>query len=206
MSDIIKFNTESALKEEPVSQNIVTYNLISENHPLLKEPLLEFDFNNPPVNPNLFASGLVETCKKYKGYGLSANQCGFKYRVFVAGANEQYVAFFNPKIISSSKEEVMMTEGCLSFPMLALNISRPAEIMVEYQDFNAQVHNTKLVGLSARIFQHELDHMNGIVYTDKVKPLALQMGMKKRGKIKTLINKMEKNLKKIDNGNTNRVR
>ena len=90
---------------------------------------------------------------------------------------------FNPKITWKSEEVVHMMEGCLSFPFLGLMITRPKEIEVEYQDYMGETKQTKFTGLSARCFQHELDHQNGIVYTDKVKPLALQQGMKKRNKI-----------------------
>lgn len=197
MSDTIVFDTESAIKNEPIMREVRTFALISETHPVLREVLPEFDFSNPPVNPNEFASTLVETCKKHKGYGLSANQCGFKYRVFVMGAGDEYVAFFNPRLVSVSDEEVHMDEGCLSFPLLTLRITRPKEIHVEYQDFNGETRNTKLVGISARCFLHELDHMNGIVYTSKVKPLAFQMAVKKREKLYKMIDKMSKNLAKI---------
>ena len=197
MSDTIVFDTEAALKNEPVMYEVKTFALIPENHSVLHEVLPEFDFSNPPVNPNEFASTLVETCKKHKGYGLSANQCGFKHRVFVMGAGDEYVAFFNPKVISLSDEMALMDEGCLSYPLLSLKISRPKEIMVEYQDFNGELRNTKLVGISARCFLHELDHMNGIVYTSRVKPLAFQMAMKKRDKLFKMLDKMKKNLSKI---------
>ena len=197
MSDTIIFDTKAALKNEPVMYEVKTFALIPENHPVLHEVLPEFDFSNPPVNPNEFASTLVETCKKHKGYGLSANQCGFKHRVFVMGAGDEYVAFFNPKVISLSDEMALMDEGCLSYPLLTLKISRPKEIMVEYQDFNGELRNTKLVGISARCFLHELDHMNGIVYTSRVKPLAFEMAMKKRDKMFKMVKKMQKNLAKI---------
>jgi peptide deformylase len=197
MSDTIIFDTKAALKNEPVMYEVKTFALIPENHPVLHEVLPEFDFSNPPVNPNEFASTLVETCKKHKGYGLSANQCGFKHRVFVMGAGDEYVAFFNPKVISLSDEMALMDEGCLSYPLLTLKISRPKEIMVEYQDFNGQIRNTKLTGISARCFLHELDHMNGIVYTSRVKPLAFEMAMKKRDKMFKMVKKMQKNLAKI---------
>ena len=197
MSDTIIFDTKAALKNEPVMYEVKTFALIPENHPVLHEVLPEFDFSNPPVNPNEFASTLVETCKKHKGYGLSANQCGFKHRVFVMGAGDEYVAFFNPKVVSMSDEMALMDEGCLSYPLLSLKISRPKEIMVEYQDFNGQIRNTKLTGISARCFLHELDHMNGIVYTSRVKPLAFEMAMKKRDKMFKMVKKMQKNLAKI---------
>jgi len=76
-----------------------------------------------------------------------------------------------------------MIEGCLSFPFLGLRITRPAEIGVRYQDYTGEWKGTTLSGLSARCFQHELDHMNGVVYTQRVKPMALQSGMQKRNKI-----------------------
>jgi peptide deformylase len=185
MSDMIKFDTEEiALKPQNTTTNKpITFDLVSEKDPILREVMPEFDFTNPPVNPNQFASTLVETCKLHHGIGLSANQCGFRYRVFVMGAENNYVAFFNPSIVLKSKKEVHMVEGCLSYPFLALRITRPEEIAVTYQDFNGEWQQTTLTGISARCFQHELDHMNGIVYTDKVKPLALQSGLQKRNKI-----------------------
>ena len=185
--DIIRFNTEDALKMEPVvPQKAIIYKLVDEKDPILSEVMPEFDFKNPSINPIELASGLVDTCRQYKGYGLSANQCGFRYRVFVMGNNEEYVAFFNPKIISTSAE-VHMAEGCLSFPFLGLYITRPAEIEVQYQDYNGVTKNQKFTGISARCFQHELDHMNGIVYTQRVKPMALQTGMKKRNKLMKML-------------------
>ena len=204
-TDTIIFNTEDTLKgaSYAVEQRIPIFDLVPEDSPILREYLPDFDFENPPVNPIEFASSLVETCKEKKGYGLSANQCGFRHRVFVMGAKEEYVAFFNPKITAISKEDCHLEEGCLSFPLLALHVTRPTEIMVEYQDFNGEKKTAQFSGISARCFQHELDHMNGIVYTSRVKPLALQQGMKKRTKLKGLVKKMDKNLKKITNGNTN---
>jgi peptide deformylase len=104
------------------------------------------------------------------------------------GTGDDYVAFFNPKLISS-EGEVHMEEGCLSFPLLTLRITRPKKITVEYQDFNGVSHTKTFEGLTARCFLHELDHMNGIVYTSRVKTLALQMGLKKMKKLSQKINK-----------------
>ena len=184
MSEVITFNTEDLVKPVSVQkQQPKVFTLVGEDNPILKQVLPEFDFSNPPVNPNEFASTLVETCKLHHGIGLSANQCGFPYRVFVMGAGEEYVAFYNPKLIDKSENEVHIIEGCLSFPFLGLRITRPESVQVEYQDFNGVKRETTLYGISARCFLHELDHMNGIVYTERVKPLALEMGLKKRNKL-----------------------
>ena len=189
MSEVITFNTEEAAKVTATPVEVKTFKLVSEDDPILREVLPEFDFANPPINPNEFASTLVETCKKHDGYGLSANQCGFKHRVFVVGAGDDYVAFFNPKIVET-KGEVHMMEGCLSFPLLGLHITRPAELVIEYQDFTGETKSGHYVGMTARCILHELDHMNGIVYTSKAKPLALQSGMKKRNKVMKMVKKI----------------
>jgi peptide deformylase len=182
MSNTFVYDTgEIAKTPVPAVQKPKIFELIPEDYPFLRQAIPEFDFKNPPVDPNEFASALVETCKENKGLGLSANQCGFSHRVFVMGAGEEYVAFFNPVLLSAEGEEHMM-EACLSFPLLGLRITRPKEITVGYQDFRGEYHTAKYVGMSARCFLHELDHMNGIVYTDVAKPLALKSGMDKRNK------------------------
>ncbi|CAB4133432.1 Def N-formylmethionyl-tRNA deformylase [uncultured Caudovirales phage] len=184
MSEVISFNTDELAKpilapEAPPQ----IFGLVHESHEILSKVLPEFDFANPPVNPNEFASTLVETCKAHNGYGLSANQCGFEHRVFVAGHGDNYVAYFNPEILTTSTTTSHMAEGCLSYPFLGLHITRPDTIVVKYQDFNGETHQETFDGLTARIIQHELDHLNGIVYTSRAKPLALQMSLKKRDKL-----------------------
>lgn len=176
-NDILVFNTADNTQTLPTKQ-IETFDLVDPTAPQLNMVLQEFDFANPPVDPNEFASSLVETCKKVKALGLSANQCGFLHRVFVMGAGNDFIACFNPKIIST-EGEAHMPELCPSFPLLQLRITRPKFIEVEYQDWTGQKHTTKFDGISARIFLHELDHLNGLLYTSKVKPLALKSGMKK---------------------------
>lgn len=192
--DVIRINTDSWKNESlPIEQvQIKLFDLVPEDHYTLREPTVEFDFKNPPVNPIEFASSLVETCKKHRAYGLSANQCGFQYRVFVMGGEDQYVAFFNPRITSYSKDLVEMEEGCLSFMDLFLKIKRYGEVFVEYEDYNGVTKTAHYTGLTARVFQHELDHMNGIVYHSHVKPLALQMAKKKRSKMMNMRGKLEK--------------
>lgn len=199
-NDIILYDTGEVSSVTKVEkQPVKTFNLVPPDAQILHTKLQEFDFNNPPVDANEFASTLVETCKKQNGLGLSANQCGFPYRVFVMGSNDDYIACFNPKVISTEGES-HMAENCLSFPLLQLRITRPKKIMVEYQDWNGEKHTATFDGLTARIFLHELDHMDGIVYTSRVKPLALQSGIKKLEKIKRKYFNPNM-MKKIVNGN-----
>ena len=205
MSEVFNYNTEDVKQSATVTnQEPKVFDLIAEDSEILRQKMPEFDFDNPPVNVNEFASILVETCKKHHGLGLSANQCGFPYRIFVMGAHDDYVAFINPKVIESVGETHMI-EGCLSFPLLGLRITRPQEIVVEYQDFLGAKHTTRLNGISARCFLHELDHMDGIVYTDRAKPMALKSGQEKRQKTIRNISKAHANymntMKKIEKMN-----
>ena len=181
--EVITFNTKELAPgnlREQSGGNV--FELVAETDPILKQFTTEFDFSNPLVNANEFASTLVETAINYRAIGLSANQCGFPYRVFVMGANNEYVAFFNPVITKFSEEQVHLPEGCASFPLLGLHITRPSWVEVEYQDYLGNHKSARFEGLSARIFQHEFDHMMGVCYTERAKPLALQMAQKTRYK------------------------
>jgi peptide deformylase len=118
------------------------------------------------------------------GVGLAANQVGIAKRVFVIGNLNipefpKPFALFNPKIIGVSEELSVFKEGCLSYPGLWLNIKRPKKIIAEYQDRYATTHTVAIDGYVARCFQHELDHLDGVCFVDKVSPLKLQLAMKK---------------------------
>jgi peptide deformylase len=201
MSDVISFNTDELAKVKPTkTTNIVTYNLVDENDPVLYQPVKEWDFSDARFGvkeANEFASSLVETCIKNRGLGLSANQCGFPYKVFVAGYDDNYVAYFNPKVLKVSDSTEIAPEGCLSFPHLFLSVHRPKWVEVEYQDFNGEKHSARFEGLTARVFLHEYDHMEGIVFTNRAKPLALKSGVEKRNKLFNKLKKAQKQLSKL---------
>lgn len=199
MSDnenVVLYDTQEKVK---VESKVQPFDLAPPTEESFSLVAPEFDFNNPPVDANEFASRLVETAIKHNTFGISAIQCGFNYRVFVVGSGEQYVAYFNPKVISATGEK-HMPENCVSFPLLTLAITRPEQIVVEYQDFTGKTHQSEFHGLTARVFLHELDHLNGIVYTSRCKPLALKSGMKKVEKMyrKYFSPKM---MKQLANGN-----
>jgi len=88
----------------------------------------------------------------------------------------------NPKIIEASKQTTRLKEGCLTFPFLFLDIERPQDISVEYLDENLEKKEEHMTGIVARCFQHEFDHMQGIVFTEHVSKLKLDMALKKRDK------------------------
>jgi len=153
--------------------------LVPDNHPILRTKLENFDFENPPIDPVELSNNLIETMAHYKGIGLSANQCGLPYRVFVMWS-ELPMACFNPRIIDESSEHIMLDEGCLSYPQLFLPIKRSKMIKVRFRDHTSEVRTDKFIGMTARCFQHELDHLNGIVFTSKAGTFHLNRALRKQ--------------------------
>jgi peptide deformylase len=123
------------------------------------------------------------------GIGLAANQIGLAKRVFVMGSNNiegfpAPFALFNPRIIEASTEMVLDREGCLSYPGLFLTINRAEWIVAEYQDSQCNTKEVKINGYLAKCFQHELDHLDGVCFVDKVSQMKLNLAMKKLRKVK----------------------
>jgi peptide deformylase len=169
----------------------VLYKRVDPNSDILKQKLEPFNFSKPPVNPRELAVSLIETMVKYRGVGLAANQVGLPYRVFVMGAEKVGFACFNPEILERSGEEII-EEGCISFPGLYLKIPRAASINVRYTDMNGVTKEERFDGLTARIFQHELDHLDGICYTSKVSRLVLERAKEKVKINLKKVNKLKK--------------
>lgn len=103
------------------------------------------------------------------GIGLSANQIGLNIRVFVAMVESKFYALFNPEIVQFSKEITPMDEGCLSVPGVYGLVERPAKVTLKGLDANGKPIKIKAWGLLAKVFQHEMDHLNGGLFIDKAK-------------------------------------
>lgn len=160
-------------------------------HESLAQSSSEWLFDSPEAiaQARELEKAMIDFMVKHKGIGLAANQIGITKRVFTMGSNniEGFpfpFAAFNPKIVSAGVEEELSEEGCLSYPDLWLKVKRPANIVVEYQDSDSNTHTVEMSGLIARCFQHELDHLNGVCFVDKVSPMRLQLAMKKLRKRK----------------------
>lgn len=179
MSEVITINTLDGLFKSTKVEPLPLYN---ENFFMLSEKMPEYKDQLPnPVMNNLIER-LKVTLKHYAGIGLSANQCGVAERVFVLGYEDFFMACINPKVIETSAKSVLDNEGCLSFPALYCKIARPESIVVEYTSPEGAVVQTKLEGLTARCFLHELDHMNGVKFVEHVGPLSLKMAKQKQQK------------------------
>ena len=159
------------------------YELVEEATKVLRNPTSEFDFENPPECPKEVEKNLSEAMERFGGIGLSANQLGLDYRVFVMRTADSGIkAFFNPEVTKLSKETEMMKEGCLSFPDIYLMIKRPKAIEFEYTDSDGERHTLQLEGIGSRCVQHELDHLNGIIFLQRASRFKIERALKARPK------------------------
>ena len=143
------------------------------------------------------SEAMFESMSKYGGIGLSANQVGLPFNMFVVGGHPQIenglkMTCFNPMIISTSEEEVMMKEGCLTYPFIFLDIKRPRKCTLKYTDENGDLQEAQLDGMMSRIVQHEYDHMLGRNFTERVSKFKLKRAMEKRDKMLKKVEKANK--------------
>jgi peptide deformylase len=152
--------------------------LIPYTDALLHHALEPFDFENPPIDPEVLAQELVDFMRKFDGIGLSANQVGHNFRVFAMEGEPAYVCF-NPRLVIHGTEQVVLEEGCLSYPGLLVKVKRPRDIKVRFQGPDGETYTETFTGMSARVFQHELDHLDGITMLDRANGYHKEMALKK---------------------------
>jgi len=158
------------------------YELIDEASKVLRTPPQLFDFETR-TDAEEIASKLKEAMQRFGGIGLSANQVGIDARVFVMKSEDKgVVAFFNPELKRVSQDTDLMKEGCLSFPDIYLMIKRSKVVELDYQDEKGEKHTLLLNGLAARCVQHEIDHLNGILFLQRASRLKLERALKSRPK------------------------
>ena len=161
----------------------MNYSLVDPKDPILKSVAEPFDFSNPEIAPLDLAEGLSELMLSYNGLGIAAPQCGIPFRVLVL-CGEELIPIFNPKIVDVSEETVLLEEGCLTYPGLVVKVRRPKKIKVRYAEPNGNVVTKIFDGMTARILQHEIDHLDGICFIDRASMIYKEQALKKWKKIK----------------------
>jgi peptide deformylase len=134
---------------------------------------------------------MIETMYGADGIGLAAIQVGVPKRVLVMDIDQKDgkknpKAYINPKILWASEEMATFEEGCLSVPEIWDEVERPAKIRAEYLDRDGKRHEIEAEGLFATCLQHEMDHLEGILFVDHLSKLKRTMAMKKLQKAKKL--------------------
>ena len=191
MSDILTIDTEAGVVTEERMEELPLYD---ERLPMLDSEIPTYNLRLPNPHMTKLVKQMKMTMKKFGGIGLSANQCGVYERVFVIGTEHFQIACINPKIIEKSETTIKSEEGCLSYPGLYLKIERPEWVVAEFTTENGEVKQMRFDGITARCYQHELDHMNGKKFVDYVGPVSLQMARKKQSKIMKKVIRKNKNV------------
>jgi len=144
----------------------VELKLVSHTSKALTTKCGVFRFDEPQVDAVDLSMALVKLMRDANGLGLAANQCGLSLRVFAMRSDPNTVCF-NPRIVSASEEVVEMVEGCLTFPGMQIKLKRPAWLKLRYQRPNGETISNTYMGLAARIVQHEMDHLDGLLFYNR---------------------------------------
>ena len=153
--------------------------------PVLREPALPIARVDEALR--LLIADMFETMYAQDGVGLAAPQVGVRQRVIVIDAREDETkpfALINPRITWLSDDLDRAEEGCLSIPGLKEIVERPFAVRVEGLDHDGEPLNIEATALLARILQHEIDHLDGVLFIDRLSPLKRRMLLKKWQKVK----------------------
>jgi peptide deformylase len=142
------------------------------NNPILRKKSAQIQQLNKKTKK--FISDMVETLKKENGLGLAAPQVGQNIRIIIVRFNydthqEMIKTLINPEILSHSKGTILGEEGCLSLPNIFKPVERYKKVRIKFKDLKWNDNVLDLEDLNARIVQHEIDHLDGILFIDKVK-------------------------------------
>ena len=124
------------------------------------------------------AKDMIETMHATNGIGIAAPQVGVNARIFISAINSdtrkpKELVCVNPEVLYQSPEQVVAEEGCLSLPQKFGNVKRSSEIFVRFYDLKGKEQNLRLTGMDARVFLHELDHLNGVLFIDKLEKFKI---------------------------------
>ncbi|MBX7245286.1 MAG: peptide deformylase [Candidatus Sumerlaeaceae bacterium] len=168
--------------------------IIKYGHPILREKALEI--KSLGSREQDLIDSMIETMYANHGLGLAANQVGVLQRIFVLDVDQDREAedevatraprvFINPEITWESAEDEPFKEGCLSIPGVENEVFRPSQVKVSARDENFEPFEVEADELLARVIQHELDHLNGVLYVDRLSLLKRKLLGGKLNKIKS---------------------
>lgn len=168
---------------------MINYEIISVPDPILKQVAQPVENITDAIRSQF--DRMIQTMYDAPGIGLAANQVGLLNRVIVMdladreeGEEPQPYFMANPEIIWESEHYSVMQEGCLSIPKQYADVERPAEVRVRYVNYHGKQDEMSATGLLSHCVQHEIDHLNGILFIDHISSLKRNMLLKKLDKLK----------------------
>jgi peptide deformylase len=160
------------------------YPIVVYGSPILRQTAKEITAGEYP-NLKTLISDMFDTMYKSDGMGLAAPQIGKSIRIFITDATaladedptliDFKKVFINPKIQLLGEEKLIMNEGCLSLPKIREDVDRNNRIRITYQDEEWNFHDEEYEGLKARVIQHEYDHLDGVLFIDRINPLRRKL-------------------------------
>ena len=168
-------------------------------------------FNFEDVDASMLTNIMLDRMTEMGGVALSAPQVGLNICMFVMGIDQARIEVFNPIIVSYSKDESLMNEGSLTFPGMLVVVKRPTTVTVEYYNKKGELQQQEFQGLTARIFQHAFDHLQGTSIKEKVSKLKWELATKRLNNYKQKLVKkytqkklldIKKSMEEQTNGNT----
>ena len=176
--------------------------LVDQHDPILRQKCEPFNLDEPVMDPYELSNERHKIRGKGGGVGLAAPQVGINTQVLVIGmgnfeteGTEDYnQVFFNPNIISMGDEKAYMVEGCLSYPGLFVKVKRPKSMVMEWWTEEDTRCEETFDGMTSRILQHEVDHLNGITFIKRAERYHLEKARKDL--------KLQKRLRKRQNNDT----
>ena len=172
--------------------------LVKSTDSILRQECERFDFVDPQMDPKELEETLKIGMIGHRGIGLSACQIGLPYRVFAVGDYtnaDSVVVMFNPIIVDQSEEQILIEEGCLSFPGLFIKVKRPESIRVRFADSNGEINTASYDGIPARAILHEYDHLDGVLFKDRASKYHLDFAKQQKKKLDKLRRKNNEKLR-----------
>ena len=153
--------------------------LVSKDDPILTQKCEPIDLTEPPFDLIEFSQELVKFMYDNNGVGLAANQVGVPYRIFAMRGAPQNFVCINPRIVQPSEQLITLEESCLTFTGLYVKIKRSQHVRVRFITPNGDVRTDTFTGMTARIFQQQMDYLDGILYHTRANRYHREQAFKK---------------------------
>ena len=152
---------------------------VLKNNPVLGTECKEWDFTNPPFDLRPFVVAMVELMHQKGGLGLAANQCGYPFRIFAMRGSPENFVLVNPRIVNLSGDNIELEEACLSYPGLIVSKKRSQHCRVRFEGPDGQTYTKQFTGMTSRVVQHEVDHLNGKAFWCGISRIKFDIAIRK---------------------------